>query len=101
MEQIVESMIKPVDKWGEEQETKTFLFSAATREYIRDVASNVDRIVDLLDTYKELCASVTEIYTNEQDHRNNQTMYALSIISAVNNYGAKRFLILMIRSFCH
>ena len=59
------------------------MFSGETREYIRDVASNVDRIIDMLDNFKELCASVSDIYTSEQDHRNNQTMYALSIMSAV------------------
>jgi magnesium transporter len=99
MQQVVEKMLQPLDKFQEEIEEiieeeenrrvsriilpkrNAHLFLPETRQYIRDIASNIEKILDTLDTFKELCASSEEIYTSEQEHRSNKTMHALSIVS--------------------
>ena len=97
MHQVVERMLQPLDKFQEEIEEifdekrssriiakrNTHLFQPETRQFIRDILSNIERILDTLDSYKELCGATQEIYTSEQEHRNNKTLFALSIVSTV------------------
>ena len=59
------------------------MFSPSTLQYIRDIADNVERVVDLLDTYKDISGSLESIYESEQEHKSNRTMYALSVVSTI------------------
>eukprot|EP01119_Soliformovum_irregulare_P017988 TRINITY_DN5436_c0_g1_i1.p1 TRINITY_DN5436_c0_g1~~TRINITY_DN5436_c0_g1_i1.p1 ORF type:complete len:542 (+),score=129.89 TRINITY_DN5436_c0_g1_i1:15-1640(+) len=61
----------------------TYYFSAPIRAYIGDVYGDVRGIADSMEAYLDLCKSLDLTYSSASDHRMNQTMYALTIVSTL------------------
>lgn len=60
-----------------------FFFSSSNRRYMRDIYDNVDSVIDLIDTYKEVCQSVENTHSSSQEFKMNHSMYFLTIISSI------------------
>jgi Mg2+ and Co2+ transporter CorA len=43
---------------NEEREKDKYHFTANNRAYIREILDNIDRVIDLIDTYKEICIAL-------------------------------------------
>jgi magnesium transporter len=57
--------------------------SETTRTYFRDVYDHCVQIIDLIETYREIAASVTETYMSAVSNRMNEIMKVLTIISTI------------------
>lgn len=57
--------------------------SETTRTYFRDVYDHCAQILDLIETYREIAASVTEIFMSAVSNRMNEIMKVLTIISTI------------------
>ena len=93
---VVEKMIAPAEyRWLDDdaidltasvtelEPKERYHFPANNRAYMREILDNIDRIVDLIDTYKEICISLETQFSQSQEHRTNQTMYTLTVVSTV------------------
>ena len=54
-----------------------------SRTYFRDVHDHAVQIVDLLETYRDLAAGLSETWLGIQGHRMNQVMKALTLLTAI------------------
>lgn len=54
-----------------------------TRTYFRDVYDNCVQIIDLIETYREIIASLTETYMSALSNRMNEIMKVLTIIGTI------------------
>lgn len=57
--------------------------SAETRIYLRDCYDHVTQIIDLVETYRELGADLTDIYLSSVSNRTNEIMRVLTVISTI------------------
>lgn len=57
--------------------------SETTRTYFRDVYDHCAQIIDLVETYREIAAGVTETYMSAVSNRMNEIMKVLTIISTI------------------
>ena len=57
--------------------------SETTRTYFRDVYDHCVQIIDLIETYREIAAGVTETYMSAVSNRMNEIMKVLTIISTI------------------
>ena len=57
--------------------------SDTTRMYFRDVYDHCVQMIDLIETYRELAATVTESYMSAVSNRMNEIMKVLTIISTI------------------
>jgi magnesium transporter len=57
--------------------------SAETRLYFRDCYDHVTQIIDLVETYRELGADLTDIYLSTVSNRTNEIMRVLTVISTI------------------
>lgn len=57
--------------------------SETTRTYFRDVYDHCAQIIDLIETYREIAAGVTETYMSAVSNRMNEIMKVLTIISTI------------------
>ncbi len=57
--------------------------SETTRTYFRDVYDHCVQIIDLVETYREIAASVTETHMSAVSNRMNEIMKVLTIISTI------------------
>ena len=57
--------------------------SAETRLYLRDCYDHVTQIIDLIETYRELGADLTDIYLSSVSNRTNEIMRVLTVISTI------------------
>ena len=57
--------------------------SAETRLYLRDCYDHVTQIIDLVETYRELGADLTDIYLSSVSNRTNEIMRVLTVISTI------------------
>ncbi|MFO0837496.1 MAG: magnesium/cobalt transporter CorA [Phycisphaerae bacterium] len=54
-----------------------------TRLYLRDCYDHVLRIIDLVETYREYCADLMDLYLSSSSQRMNEIMKLLTIISTI------------------
>ncbi|MGD8699809.1 MAG: magnesium/cobalt transporter CorA [Gemmatimonadales bacterium] len=59
------------------------LISDTTRTYLRDCYDHAIRIIDLVETYRELSAGLMEFYQSSVGHRMNEIMKVLTIIATI------------------
>jgi magnesium transporter len=63
-----------------EQQT---LISAPTKIYLRDCYDHTIQIMDLLETYRDMTASMLDVYLSSVSNRLNETMRVLTVISTI------------------
>jgi len=59
------------------------LISDTTRTYLRDCYDHAVRIIDLVETYRELSAGLMEFYQSSVSHRMNEIMKVLTIMATI------------------
>ena len=59
------------------------LISPPTRVYLRDCYDHVLRVVDFIETYRELCANMRDFYLTAVSNRLNEIMKVLTIIATL------------------
>jgi magnesium transporter len=59
------------------------VFKAETRVYLRDCQDNLLQIMDLVESYRELAASLTDLYLSSSSNRMNEVMKVLTIIATI------------------
>lgn len=75
--------------WGEREKlndilrTPTPLFSEMARRYLRDTYDHTIQIMDIIDSYREITASLMDIYLSSVSNRLNQVMKFLTVISTI------------------
>ena len=65
------------------QREKHECLSDTARTYFRDVYDHCVQIIDLIETYREIAASITETYMSMVSNRMNEVMKVLTIISTI------------------
>jgi magnesium transporter len=58
-------------------------FSEITRTYVRDVYEHAVQIIDIVETYRELAAGLTETYMTSMSNRMNEIVKVLTIIGTI------------------
>ncbi len=71
------------DKINDLLRTHTDFFSAQTKVYLKDTYDHTIQVLDIVDSYKEITASLMDIYLSNVSNRMNQIMKVLAIISTV------------------
>lgn len=59
------------------------LIDADTRVHLRDCYDHLVQIIDLLETYREVCADLTDLYLSSLSTRMNEVMKVLTIIATI------------------
>lgn len=59
------------------------LISDETRVYLRDCYDHVIQIIDVLETYREMCADLRDLYLTSVGNRTNEIMRVLTIMSTI------------------
>jgi magnesium transporter len=59
------------------------LIADTTRTYLRDCHDHAIRIIDLLESYREINAGLMEFYQSTVGHRMNEVMKVLTIIATI------------------
>jgi magnesium transporter len=62
---------------------ETRLFKKATLVFVRDAYDHTIRAIDMVETFRELVAGITEMYMSAVSHRLNEVMKVLTIIATV------------------
>lgn len=65
------------------ERSETKLFSEATSIYLRDVHDHAIRVIDTVETYRDLQAGMMDIYLSSVSNRMNQVMKTLTIITTI------------------
>ncbi|HMT29541.1 MAG TPA: magnesium/cobalt transporter CorA [Bacteroidia bacterium] len=63
--------------------TPTHLFSDVVRRYLRDTYDHTIQVMDIIDSYREITASLMDIYLSSVSNRLNKVMKVLTIISTI------------------
>ncbi|MBI1775453.1 MAG: magnesium/cobalt transporter CorA [Proteobacteria bacterium] len=71
------------DAIGHLMREDTPLIEDSTLPFLRDCQDHAVQIIDLLETYREMLASMLDIYLSSQSFRLNETMKVLTIISTL------------------
>lgn len=61
----------------------TPLISDETRIYLRDVHDHTIQIIDLVESYRDISAGITEVYLSSVSQRTNEIVKVLTIISTI------------------
>jgi magnesium transporter len=56
---------------------------AETKLYLRDVYDHAIRIIDLVETYREVCSDLMDLYLSSISNRMNEIMKVLTVISTI------------------
>jgi magnesium transporter len=51
--------------------------------YIRDVHDHIVRVIDLLETFREMSNSLNDLYVSQQSHKMNEVMKMLTVMSSI------------------
>jgi magnesium transporter len=62
---------------------ETPLVSSETRLYLRDCYDHTSQLIDLIETYRELGADLTDIYLSSIGNRTNEIMRVLTVIATI------------------
>jgi len=65
------------------QRSDSTLIHDETRLYLRDVSDHVALCLDIIETYREMVASLTELYLSAVSNRLNEVMKVLTIIATI------------------
>lgn len=65
------------------QRSETSLISASHEIYFRDVHDHAIRLIDTVETYRDLLASMMDIYLSSVSNKMNEVMKVLTIISTI------------------
>jgi magnesium transporter len=65
------------------ERSETELISDSTKVYIRDVSDHTIRVIDTVETYRDLVAGMMDIYMSSVSHKMNEIMKVLTIISTI------------------
>jgi len=57
--------------------------SATTQTYLRDVYDHAVQIIDMIETYREFAAGLTETYMSAMSNRMNEVMKVLAIVTTI------------------
>lgn len=63
--------------------TPSPLFSDVARRYLRDTYDHTIQVMDIIDSYREITASLMDIYLSSVSNRLNQVMKFLTVISTI------------------
>lgn len=63
--------------------SETKLVSAETRIFLRDCYDHLVQIIDLIETHREICSSLMDVYLSQLSQRTNEVMKVLAIIGTV------------------
>lgn len=63
--------------------SETKMVSAETRIFLRDCYDHLVQIIDLIETHREICSSLMEVYLSQLSQRTNEVMKVLAIIGTV------------------
>ncbi|OOG21474.1 magnesium and cobalt transport protein CorA [Thioalkalivibrio denitrificans] len=61
----------------------TGVFDATTMPYLRDVYDHTVHIMDLLESYREMAASLVDVYISSVNQRLNEVMKVLTVIATI------------------
>jgi len=59
------------------------LISKDARVYLRDTYDHVVRVMDFVETYRELCSDLMDVYLSSVSNRTNEVMKVLTIIATI------------------
>jgi len=59
------------------------LIRKKTTTYIRDVYDHSVQVIDIIETYRDLLAGLTDLYLSSLSHRMNEVMQVLTIIGSI------------------
>ncbi len=59
------------------------VFSDETRLYLRDVSDHAAHAIDIIETYREMLSSLTDLYMSSVSNRMNEVMKVLTIIATI------------------
>jgi magnesium transporter len=62
---------------------ESLLISPDVRLYLRDCYDRIVQIIDIVETYRELASSLTDVYLSSVSNRMNEIMKVLTIISTI------------------
>jgi len=62
---------------------ETPLVTNETRFYLRDCYDHTSQLIDLIETYRELGADLTDVYLSSVSHRTNEIMRVLTVIATI------------------
>jgi magnesium transporter len=71
------------DKFNEMLRSDNPLINPGVRVYLRDAYDHCIQIMDMVENYKEISASIMDIYLSMVSNRMNEIMKVLTIISAI------------------
>jgi len=71
------------DKINDLLRTNTVYISDQTKLYLRDTYDHIIQVMDLVESYKEITASLMDIYLSSVSNRMNQIMKVLAVISTI------------------
>jgi magnesium transporter len=71
------------EKLNELLRNPSVLFSDVARRYLRDTYDHTIQVMDIIDSYREITASLMDIYLSSVSNRLNKVMKVLTIISTV------------------
>lgn len=71
------------DMLDELERSESGQFSETARTYMRDVYDHSVQIMDIVETYREMAASLTDLYVSAISHRMNDVMKVLTIIATL------------------
>lgn len=80
---IRRSVFAERDKINDLLRTETEYFSEHTKVYLKDTYDHAIQVLDIVDSYKEITASLMDIYLSSVSNKMNQIMKVLAIISTV------------------
>jgi magnesium transporter len=58
-------------------------FGAAVRPYLRDLHDHAVQVLDVIETWRELCVGLTEIYLSTVSNRMNETIKTLTVTASI------------------
>lgn len=62
---------------------QTPLIADETRDYLRDVHDHTIQIVDLVESYRDISAGLTDVYLSSVSQRTNEIMKVLTVLSTI------------------
>jgi magnesium transporter len=71
------------EKLNDLMRTPSHLFSDVSLRYLRDTYDHTIQVMDIIDSYREITASLMDIYLSSVSNRLNQVMKVLTIISTI------------------
>ena len=63
--------------------SETTLINATSDIYLRDLSDHVTRIIDTVETYRDLLSGIMDIYLSTNANKMNEVMKVLTIMSSI------------------